>query len=146
MKRTGIIIAALLAALLVGMSARIAYAEPINHPAYQDGCWDSTGVPYSVGGNHGLGECLAETRKGWTGAQFRCLSELWGRLESGWNQHADNPRSSAHGIPQALPGRKMGPGWQHDVRVQVNWGLDYIEGKYGNPCRARAVRLAKGGY
>jgi hypothetical protein len=35
--------------------------------------------------------------------QFGCLDSLWMR-ESGWNPHADNPSSSAYGIPQALPG------------------------------------------
>lgn len=144
MKRTGIALAVLLT--VVPVSTTTAHAEPIDHPAYQDGCWDSTGEPYGVGGNHGLGECLAETRKGWTGPQFRCLSELWGRLESGWNQHAHNKRSGAHGIPQSLPGKKMGPGWQHDVRVQLNWGMQYVSERYGTPCKAKAVRLAKGWY
>ena len=38
--------------------------------------------------------------------QFSCLDSLY-TGESGWNVHADNPSSSAYGIPQALPGSKM---------------------------------------
>ena len=38
--------------------------------------------------------------------QFSCLDSLYNR-ESGWRVDADNPSSSAYGIPQALPGSKM---------------------------------------
>ena len=38
--------------------------------------------------------------------QFSCLDSLY-VSESGWKVHADNPSSSAYGIPQALPGEKM---------------------------------------
>lgn len=80
--------------------------------------------------------------------QWNCLDHLWGPLESGWNHHADNPYSSAYGIPQALPGSKMGPGWRTDPRVQVRWGLGYVNrgGRYDSPCDARAVRLRRGAY
>ncbi|MQA86286.1 MAG: hypothetical protein GEV03_17045 [Streptosporangiales bacterium] len=45
--------------------------------------------------------------RGWSEDEFTCLDELWGRRESGWNPRARNPRSTAYGIPQALPGWKM---------------------------------------
>ncbi len=51
--------------------------------------------------------------------------------------NAANP-SGAFGIPQALPGSKMGAGWQTDYKVQINWGLGYIAGSYGSPCGAWA--------
>ncbi len=35
--------------------------------------------------------------------QFSCLDSIYVN-ESGWDVHADNPSSSAYGIPQALPG------------------------------------------
>lgn len=73
--------------------------------------------------------------RGWVGAEWSALYELW-RLESGWRVTADNPSSSAYGIPQALPGSKMGPGWQHDPVVQIRWGLNYIRARYGCPCAA----------
>lgn len=99
----------------------------------------------SPGSNRALGQSMASERD-WTGEQWNCLDDLWGPLESNWNQYADNPNSSAYGIPQALPGSKMGPGWQHDPVVQVRWGLGYIAGRYGTPCKAKAARLAKGWY
>jgi hypothetical protein len=84
---------------------------------------------------------------GWAGSEFSCLVSLWNR-ESGWNAHAANP-SGAYGIPQALPGSKMGVGggdWQNDYRVQIKWGIGYIAGRYGSPCGAWAHSNAVGSY
>jgi hypothetical protein len=86
-------------------------------------------------------------QKGWAGSEFGCLVSLWNR-ESGWNAHAANP-SGAYGIPQALPGSKMGVGggdWQNDYRVQIRWGIGYIAGRYGSPCGAWAHSQAVGSY
>lgn len=66
--------------------------------------------------------------------QWSCLYNLWSR-ESGWTTTAANA-SGAYGIPQALPGSKMGAGWQTDARVQIQWGLGYIGNRYSNPCGA----------
>ncbi|MGW5416431.1 aggregation-promoting factor C-terminal-like domain-containing protein [Actinomadura geliboluensis] len=74
---------------------------------------------------------------GFTGdGQFGCLVNLWER-ESGWNTHAANPSSGAYGIPQALPGSKMGsagPDWQNNATTQIKWGLGYIKDRYKTPC------------
>ncbi len=83
---------------------------------------------------------------GWTGQQWQCLDTLWGTRESGWDHTSDNPTSDAYGIPQALPGSKMGPGWQHNPRVQIRWGLGYIKGRYGTPCGALAHSHSVGWY
>lgn len=83
-------------------------------------------------------------RRGAVG-QFGCLVALWGR-ESGWNATAHNSSSGAHGIPQALPGSKMGPGWWGDARVQVAWGISYIFGRYGSPCAADAFQRSHNWY
>jgi hypothetical protein len=56
--------------------------------------------------------------------------------ESGWSTRIRNP-NSAGGIPQALPATKMGP-HRADYRVQIDWGLGYIKGRYGSPCSAWA--------
>jgi hypothetical protein len=75
---------------------------------------------------------------GWDDDQFSCLDSLWTR-ESNWNIHADNPNSSAYGIPQALPGSKMasaGPDWASNAVTQIKWGLGYIQDRYGSPCSA----------
>ncbi|HEU5121442.1 MAG TPA: G5 domain-containing protein [Candidatus Saccharimonadales bacterium] len=77
--------------------------------------------------------------------QWSCLYNLWMR-ESGWRTTAGNPSSGAYGIPQALPGSKMGPGWQTDARVQIQWGLGYVKGRYGTPCGAWSAFLSKGWY
>lgn len=75
---------------------------------------------------------------GWPSSQFGCLNSLWNK-ESGWNVHAANPSSSAYGIPQSLPGSKMGSAgadWQNNAATQIRWGLGYIRSRYGSPCSA----------
>ena len=75
---------------------------------------------------------------GWTEADFTALVDLWYK-ESGWRWNADNPYSDAYGIPQALPGSKMasaGSDWATNPKTQVNWGLDYIQKRYGSPSNA----------
>lgn len=65
--------------------------------------------------------------------QWQYLDKLWSH-ESGWIEcKANYGGSGAYGIPQALPGSKMGPGWQEDPEVQIRWGLGYIKGRYANP-------------
>ena len=72
------------------------------------------------------------------GDQFGCLDRLW-QKESGWRWNADNPTSSAYGIPQSLPGSKMasaGADWRTNPVTQIRWGLQYIADVYGGPCSA----------
>lgn len=81
-------------------------------------------------------------------AQFDCLDNIWSQ-ESGWNVHADNPSSSAYGIPQALPGSKMasaGPNWADSAETQIRWGLGYIKGRYGSACSAWSFKQGAGWY
>ncbi|MEU4287982.1 hypothetical protein AB0E63_07155 [Kribbella sp. NPDC026596] len=85
---------------------------------------------------------------GWGPGQFTCLEKLWNK-ESRWKVSADNPTSSAYGIPQALPGNRMaayGSDWRTNPVTQIKWGLDYIEDAYGSPCSAWAHSQAKGWY
>ena len=85
---------------------------------------------------------------GWKESQFSCLDSLWTK-ESRWKVSADNPTSSAYGIPQALPGNRMaayGNDWRTNPVTQIKWGLDYIEDAYGSPCNAWAHSQAKGWY
>ncbi|KAB2807268.1 lytic transglycosylase domain-containing protein [Pimelobacter simplex] len=75
---------------------------------------------------------------GFSSDQFGCLDSLWTR-ESNWRVNADNPTSSAYGIPQALPGSKMsseGSDWATNPATQIRWGLGYIKNRYGSPCSA----------
>uniref|UniRef100_UPI003F4C593F aggregation-promoting factor C-terminal-like domain-containing protein n=1 Tax=Nocardioides sp. SYSU DS0651 TaxID=3415955 RepID=UPI003F4C593F len=75
---------------------------------------------------------------GWGSEQFGCLDSLWTK-ESNWRWNADNPTSSAYGIPQSLPGSKMasaGADWATNPATQIKWGLGYIQDRYGSPCSA----------
>jgi hypothetical protein len=85
---------------------------------------------------------------GWApGTYFSCLDNIWSR-ESGWRYNAENA-SGAYGIPQALPGSKMasaGADWQTNPATQIKWGLGYIQGRYGDPCKAWAFWQANGFY
>ena len=71
--------------------------------------------------------------------QYRCLVELWDR-ESHWNPKADNPKSSAYGIPQLLRMRTTNP------YRQIELGLKYITKRYGNSCVALARHKRVGHY
>lgn len=71
-------------------------------------------------------------------AEWGCLYNLW-MGESGWNELAENPSSGAYGIPQALPADKLasaGSDWRTNPLTQVDWGLQYIQERYGTPCQA----------
>ena len=77
-------------------------------------------------------------RHGWGAGQWEPLRSLWTK-ESNWRWNADNPTSSAYGIPQSLPGSKMGaagPDWRGNAATQIDWGLSYIKGRYGTPTDA----------
>jgi hypothetical protein len=80
--------------------------------------------------------------------QFRSLNRLW-EHESSWRIHAYNPYSGAYGIPQAVPGSKMGsagPDWRNSARTQIRWGLRYIRSRYGKPRHAWAHEAVYGWY
>ncbi|HEY0534866.1 MAG TPA: lytic transglycosylase domain-containing protein [Actinoplanes sp.] len=88
-------------------------------------------------GNRATG-CALMLDDGFGIDQFPCLNKLWNK-ESGWNAHAENKGSGAYGIPQALPGSKMGTvasDWKTNPATQIKWGLGYIKGRYNSPCGA----------
>ncbi|MBM0276531.1 aggregation-promoting factor C-terminal-like domain-containing protein [Micromonospora tarensis] len=88
-------------------------------------------------GNRKIG-CALMIDKGFGIAEFPCLEKLWTK-ESGWNHKASNSSSGAYGIPQSLPGSKMGSvadDWRTNPATQITWGLGYIKGKYKTPCGA----------
>jgi hypothetical protein len=75
---------------------------------------------------------------GFSQSQWPCLERLW-IGESGWNYKAENASSGAYGIPQSLPGSKMGTvagDWRTNPVTQIKWGLNYIKRSYGTPCNA----------
>ena len=69
--------------------------------------------------------------------EFSCLESLWGK-ESGWNPNAQNPSSTAYGIPQFLDSTWAGTGIAKtsDGYRQIDAGLIYIDQRYGSPCGA----------
>ena len=80
--------------------------------------------------------------------QFSCLDSLYSS-ESGWRVNADNPSSSAYGIPQALPGSKMssaGADWATNPVTQIRWGLGYIQDRSGSPCSAWSFKQGNNWY
>ena len=75
---------------------------------------------------------------GWEDSEIIPLINLWNK-ESGWNPRAHNKSSGAHGIPQALPAKKMaseGSDYYTNGNTQIRWGLNYIKNRYGSPSAA----------
>lgn len=71
--------------------------------------------------------------------EYRCLEILWTH-ESKWDPRANNPKSSAYGIPQLLKLK------EHDPYKQIDLGLKYIEHRHKTPCKALAYHKLKGHY
>ena len=100
---------------------------------------DTSGV---VGSNLEIGEQLA-AQVGWVGSEWEALKELW-TLESNWNNHAQNPTSTAYGIPQFLDQTWATVGYEKtsDPATQIAAGIKYIQGRpdYGGlPSNALAA-------
>lgn len=72
--------------------------------------------------------------------EWRALDELW-YIESRWDYTADNPRSTAYGIPQLL---KMDP--KTPLVKQIDLGLKYIKHRYGTPTKALKFHKKHGWY
>ena len=79
---------------------------------------------------------------GWSvPGELGALIQLWNR-ESGWNPRAQNPTSTAYGIPQFLNttwGIYGGTGKTSDPSLQIQDGEMYVHGKYGTPSHANQV-------
>jgi len=83
---------------------------------------------------------------GFTHDQYSCLDSLY-VSESGWRVDADNPISSAYGIPQALTSMHELPAdYMTSAESQIRWGLEYIQDTYGTPYSAWSLRAGHGWY
>jgi hypothetical protein len=71
--------------------------------------------------------------------QYRCLEVLWDR-ESKWDPRANNPKSSAYGIPQLLNMRELDP------FKQIDLGIKYITHRHKTPCKALDYHTKRGHY
>jgi hypothetical protein len=80
-------------------------------------------------------------------SQMSCLENLWGK-ESKWNPNAQNPNSTAYGIPQFLDSTwaSTGIGKTSDGYRQIDAGLIYIDNRYGSPCGAWSHSQSQGWY
>ena len=83
---------------------------------------------------------------GFSAEQFTCLDSLY-VSESNWRVDADNPTSSAYGIPQALTSMHELPAdYMTSAEAQIRWGLEYIQRSYGTPCNAWSFKQGNGWY
>ncbi|MGH3347654.1 MAG: lytic transglycosylase domain-containing protein [Nocardioides sp.] len=83
---------------------------------------------------------------GFSADEFSCLDSLY-VSESNWRIDADNPTSSAYGIPQALTSMHDLPADYHtSAEAQIRWGLGYIQDAYGTPCSAWSFKQSNGWY
>lgn len=94
------------------------------------------GAGANIGQNAALGKIMA-TSYGWTGPQWDALYQLW-QHESGWNNTAQNPTSTAYGIAQFLNSTwgSVGATKTSDPSGQIAAGLRYIANAYGSPLAA----------
>ena len=104
-------------------------------------------APAPASSGSGSFQGYATSKLGGDGGQFSCLENLWGK-ESGWNPNAQNPSSTAYGIPQFLDSTWAGTGIAKtsDGYRQIDAGLIYIDSRYGSPCGAWGHSQATGWY
>lgn len=72
--------------------------------------------------------------------EWKALFTLWDR-ESRWDYTANNPHSTAYGIPQMLRMSEDTP-----MLKQIDLGLKYIKHRYGSPTEALAFHNRNGWY
>ncbi|RBY97723.1 lytic transglycosylase domain-containing protein [Blastococcus sp. TF02-8] len=103
-----------------------------------------TSAPVAAAGSY---QDYAMSKLGGSGSEFRCLENLWGK-ESGWNPNAQNPSSTAYGIPQFLDStwKSTGIAKTSDGYRQIDAGLIYIDSRYGSPCGAWSHSQSTGWY
>lgn len=83
---------------------------------------------------------------GFADSEFSCLDSLY-VSESNWRIDADNPSSTAYGIPQALTGlHELPADYMTSAESQIRWGLGYIRDVYGTPCNAWSFKQGNNWY
>lgn len=106
---------------------------------------------YGIGQAHGTNQKIVQkvaTIYGWGGGQqWQCLVNLLNK-ESGFNNTAQNPTSTAYGIFQFLDTTwaTVGGSKTSDPTQQSVLGMKYIQGRYGSPCGAWAHEVANNWY
>lgn len=105
---------------------------PMTHP-----CEASIGYMKKTAKRIGRAKVMATYKSNY---EWKSLYTLWSR-ESRWDYTADNPTSSAYGIPQMLNMSEDTP-----MGRQIDLGLKYIKTRYGSPSKALAFHNANGWY
>lgn len=97
-------------------------------------------------GNARIGYQLAG-QLGWQSGQWQALLELWA-CESGWDNTAQNPYSTAYGMAQFLDQTwaQYGCSKTSDPAEQIRCGLRYVQQRYGTPAAALAHHHANNWY
>jgi len=81
-------------------------------------------------------------KRGWAKKEWNCLNWVWGK-EAAWRYDAVS-QTNDHGIPQRnMPNHSKAErdAFLADPRAQIEWGLSYIESRYGSPCAAKSFWL-----
>lgn len=120
--------------------------------SFADGQMAAGGVPGGNGPTSADAQAAMSYAKsrmgafGWGGSnEWDALVTLWNG-ESGWDRLARNKGSGAYGIPQALPGSKMGAAANpptSSAGAQIDWGMNYIKSTYKDPVNAITQWLAR---
>ncbi|MGW7103786.1 aggregation-promoting factor C-terminal-like domain-containing protein [Streptomyces sp. NPDC054838] len=103
---------------------------------------------FAVQGSYTVAQVKDIARQIVPAGQFQCFSNIINE-ESTWNYRAVNSSSGAYGLVQALPGSKMasaGADWRTNPATQIQWGLGYMNDRYGSPCSAWSFHQANGWY
>jgi hypothetical protein len=131
-----------------------AQAAAARKPAAATTAADSAGSSSSASGSSASGSSAsgsfqdyALSKLGGDASEMSCLESLWGK-ESHWNPKAQNPSSTAYGIPQFLDSTWAGTGIAKtsDGYRQIDAGLIYIDSRYGSPCGAWSHSKSTGWY
>jgi hypothetical protein len=103
-------------------------------------------VPSNPAANFKFAQNLA-SKYGWDENQLAAWYKL-GMKESGWNNNAQNPTSTAYGIGQFLNSTWGGYGIPKtsDPALQVEAMARYIKARYTNPAGALAFHIAHNWY
>ena len=104
---------------------------------------EDKGDAFTPAGAEKVAKCIARRKHGYRGAELVALDKLW-TWESGWRWNADNPTSSAYGIPQGLVELHSLPEeYLSNPVYQIRWGLRYVDVRFDLPSRAWAFHQSK---
>ncbi|WP_051267393.1 aggregation-promoting factor C-terminal-like domain-containing protein [Gulosibacter molinativorax] len=99
-------------------------------------------VSYSPGSLQATAQQMLNERG--MGDQWTCFDFIIDH-ESSWNPNAQNPSSGTYGLGQSMD-MQNDPAYRSDPIVQINWAIDYMNGRYGSPCGAKSFWDANNWY